>query len=80
MRATRSWVRTDTTKGASSGELKVLALEATGQSSPEIVTSLHIGQTTLKHVTSWTNWGCATISHAVVHAYKTGFVEPGGTP
>ena len=32
MRATRSWVRTDTTKGASSGELKVLAryVEALG--------------------------------------------------
>jgi len=67
-------------QGVGSGELEVLALEATGQTRPEIATSVHISQTTLKHVTSWTNSGCAAVSHAVVHAYKTGFVEPGGTP
>jgi DNA-binding NarL/FixJ family response regulator len=63
-------------------ELEVLALVATGQSNAEIAKSLCVSENTVKtHVTHVLDkLGLRDRVHAVVYAYETGIIEPGGTP
>jgi DNA-binding NarL/FixJ family response regulator len=63
-------------------ELEVLALVGTGQSNAEIAKSLYVSENTVKtHVTHVLDkLGLRDRVHAVVYAYETGVVEPGGTP
>jgi DNA-binding NarL/FixJ family response regulator len=63
-------------------ELEVLALVATGQSNAEIAKSLYVSENTVKtHVTHVLDkLVLRDRVHAVVYAYETGIVEPGGTP
>ena len=63
-------------------ELEVLALVGTGQSNAEIARSLYVSENTVKtHVTHVLDkLGLRDRVHAVVYAYETGIVEPGGTP
>ena len=63
-------------------ELEVLALVATGQSNAEIAKSLCVSENTVKtHVTHILDkLGLRDRVHAVVYAYETGIIEPGGTP
>ena len=62
-------------------ELEVLALVGTGQSNAEIATTLYVSENTVKtHVTHVLDkLGLRDRVHAVVYAYETGIVAPGGT-
>ena len=61
-------------------ELEILALVATGQSNAEIAAFLHLSENTVKtHVAHVLDkLGLRDRVHAVVYAYETGVVEPGG--
>lgn len=62
-------------------ELELLALVGTGQSNAEIAASLYVNENTVKtHVTHVLDkLGLRGRVHAVVYAYETGIVAPGGT-
>jgi len=66
--------------GLTQRELEVLRLVAEGQSNTEIAASLYLSENTVKtHITHILDkLGLRDRVHAVIYAYETGLVEPGG--